>query len=684
MNTRRRAFPGQGGQAPLLLLALFLLPPLAQAQPGSASRKKSGPEPPPLDLPGKHRGAVNALAVDGEGRILSAGADGFLGIWNPGENALEERFQLSPYSLTALALRPGAEQAAFAETDGLGLYRVSVWDYPGKRNLFTLPLRDPVSYLSYSASGNFLIIARSGRNGVLFLHPETGEALPAPEALDSSVSFAATGKSERTMIVYSPLGSLSYWELDSGAEIRRFPVPPGLTPPVLFGNNRFFAGFGTGGLVILDATSGKTLIQDGRIPSGLLLPGSAEAEFICLSRRQRTLYRAGISADGRLVIREQKRLPEDLPEVAALAARAAADAALGAAVLGTAAGSVLTWAPGADSPQALRHGAPLRISEAAVSGSSLAFLTEGNRFGVIPLDFALLRDGERIPLEDAGGYTRVSGGTDAGGDEGDYRFMLWQTQSARPAPELRGSQGPSRLLTAPRFPLRSVLLRESECLLLDLVGNLSLVSLESGNTDFAFSAAGLLDAAFRDERHVVIGRSAAPENAPFLLINTETGETVPLPYPAAIGARVYQGPDGNLYGAVISGGAGSARTGVIKLGLGPREPPVLLAEYGGEDSGAGMAESGGTLAAVLGGEGAALCQPQGAVPFERTPGLPARITGAASWFIVVDSEGGVAWHDNQSGALAARLRLSSEEWALEIPEGESLRGRVAASLGLEQ
>ncbi|MDR2482260.1 MAG: hypothetical protein LBD08_01360, partial [Treponema sp.] len=249
MKTPRRAFRGHGGKGghggavPLLLLTALLFPPFAQAQPGGASRKKADPEPPLLDLPGKHRGAVNALAVDAQGRILSAGADGFLGIWNPGENALEERFQLSPYALTAIALRPGAEQAAVAENDSLGRCRVSVWDYRGKRNLFTLPLRDPVSYLCYSAAGNFLIIARSGRNGVLFLHPETGEALPglpAPEGLDSSVSFAATGKSERTMIVYSPLGSLSYWELDSGTEIRRFPVPPNLAPPVLFGNNRFF------------------------------------------------------------------------------------------------------------------------------------------------------------------------------------------------------------------------------------------------------------------------------------------------------------------------------------------------------------------------------------------------------------------------------------------------------------
>jgi hypothetical protein len=216
-----------------------------------------------------------------------------------------------------------------------------------------------------------------------------------------------------------------------------------------------------------------------------------------------------------------------------------------------------------------------------------------------------------------------------------------------------------------------------EALLLDLVGNLTLVNLESGGAGFSFSSAGSLDAVFRDPQHIIIGQSAPQgRNTPFLLVNTETGETVPLRYPAAIGAQVYQGSGGTLYGAVIDSSAGSAKTSILQLDLNRPESSVPLAEYQGEDSGFYMAESGGILASTLGGDGATLYHPQGQIPFERSSGLPLRLIGTETCFVTLDSEGNIAWHDNQSGKLLALLRLYGEEWVLEKPGGERLGGKL--------
>ena len=123
---------------------------------------------------GRHTGPINAVVYDQEDRVLSAGADGFLGIWNIRNSGAEERFQVSSYPLVSMAPRPGETQVAFIESDGLGLYRVSAWDYGKKQNLFILRFRDPISYITYSAGGNFIILSRSARTGVVFLHPETG------------------------------------------------------------------------------------------------------------------------------------------------------------------------------------------------------------------------------------------------------------------------------------------------------------------------------------------------------------------------------------------------------------------------------------------------------------------------------------------------------------------------------
>jgi WD40 repeat protein len=267
-------------------------------------------------LPGGHRGNVSAVIRDPWGRVLSAGEDGFLEIWNTGRNEVEERFQMSPYAIDSIALRPGSHEIALIESDPMGICRISVWDYLEKRNLFTLRFRDPVSYINYSASGNFLIASGGGRNGVVFIHPETGELLLSPEDLSGSVGFAATGRSEKTMVCYLSSGALSYWDLETGGEIRRFSTPPNIKEPVLIGNNRFLAGFDPGGLIILDAVSGLVLIRSGNIREGKIFPGDPDStEFVCLGSSPSVLYHLNISGAGRLETKNLKPLPASVSPV---------------------------------------------------------------------------------------------------------------------------------------------------------------------------------------------------------------------------------------------------------------------------------------------------------------------------------------------------------------------------------
>jgi len=35
------------------------------------------------------------------------------------------------------------------------------------------------------------------------------------------------------------------------------------------------------------------------------------------------------------------------------------------------------------------------------------------------------------------------------------------------------------------------------------------------------------------------------------------------------------------------------------------------------------------------------------------------------WFVVLDGDGGINWHDNQTGGLLAVFRLKSDSWVLE-------------------
>jgi hypothetical protein len=612
---------------------------------------------------------------DGEDHLISAGADGFLGLWNIRTNAAEDRFQVSSYAISAMISRPGKPHIALIEEDGLGLYRISVWDYGREKKLFTLRFRDPISYITYSGGGDFLIVSRSARTGVVFIHPETGEVLQSPEQLTGSVAFAATGRSGRTMISYSPAGTLSYWELDTGKELRHFTVPGQLGAPILFGNNRFFGGTGAKGLVILDAVSGSILTRDEGFPKARLFPGDpARAEFICINNEAGlfVLYRFEMDEREGLKIQERRALDSSFPAVTAAAA------AGNAVALGTSKGGLWLLDRG-DAPREMIVRNQLPITEVGTGGDVLAFMGGKNRLGFIPLDYRKMRNGDTLQLEDARGYTHISAGAASG------HLILWQAGGSQSPlvmtvlPDMPGSgSAPAFLLNLPtRFSIRSAAILGEDALLLDFLGNITVISLGSGKPRFSYSSAGALDAAFLDREHIIICRSAVSENSPFLLVNINTGETVPISYPASIGARVFRGPSSAFYGATVDTGSEGTVTRILRLNPGNPASPIPLVEYQGEDTGFGIAESGGALASTIGGDGATLYSSGGFIPFERGPGIPVRLIGGDDFFITLDIDGNLCWHENQSGELAALFKLYDNEWVLEKKSGAPIRGGIA-------
>jgi hypothetical protein len=546
---------------------------------------------------------------------------------------------------------------------------------------------------------------------VVFINPETGEILRSPENLAGPVSFVATGRSERTMISYSPLGALSYWDLESGKEIRYFSVPASINSPILFGNNRFLGGFDTRGLVILDAVSGKEILRDGRISRGTLFPANTDrAEFLCLSVSGRSieLYHYGISTTGRLETQNRtgpsvRLIPDDMSFVTTIAEISGAGSAGSAQhALGTSDGRVYLLSPsGTSRPMASTEQIPVR--EAAASGPVLAFILEGDLTGFIPLDYTALRAGSPVYLTSAESYTRIVSdpGNNANGRSGKNTgtsvspgtFLYWQDNNQRSTPVIKtvtpgASQASFRESSRTSldkfsmpFPIRSASILGDQALFLDSAGNLVVFSLESidstetGTMVFSFSSAGALDAAFLDPWNIIIGRSAVSGNTPFLRINITTGETVPLAYPASIGVRLYRGGSGAMYGAAIDESGDTMKTVILRLNPSNLPQSVRMVEYQGEDTAFGIAENAVAMASTIGGDGALLYGGQGFVSFERSPGLPVRLINGGNRFIAIDEEGNISWHDGVTGELLALLRIYKNEWVLRTKDGNT-RGPV--------
>ncbi|GHV79681.1 hypothetical protein AGMMS49944_14720 [Spirochaetia bacterium] len=638
-----------------------------------------------------HSGTVSAVAYDPvKNYVLSAGMDGFLGIWDVSNNAAMDRFQVSPYAVRLMSLRPGKTHAALMESDGVGVHRISVWDYGRKENLFTLRFQDPIIFINYSAGGNFLMATRNGRTGVIFIHSETGEILDSPPD-QRAISFAATGKSERTMMTYAVSGRISYWELNTGREIQNCTAPINLESPILVGNNRYLCGIDSRGLVVVDAVTGKEIARDPHAVRGALFPTAASDPAGPLEFMYRGIlnnspqagaanlihYTLGLQpATPQDNLERDRRSDSSMPLISC-----GAGIAGGAIALGTVDGGIWLLAADDAEGQAMHRLTLISISAAAVSGNSLALITgdtvnHGPQISIIPQDYRLVQNGTAITLEDSRNNTRISGDSGvAAGSPG--RFIVWQTENTRSVPILiNGAGAPERRDTVLeralfRHPLRSVSLLGNQALFLDTTGTITMVSTDSGAGTFTYTAADPLAVTFYDNRNIIIGQTAAANMAPFLLVNTLTQETTPFIYPAAAGAVLYRAPNGMVYGGVVEGSPERAVTSLLLLDIGRPSASRRLLEYPGEDTTCIIAQSGLSLATTMGGNGPTLLNNRGIIPFARSPSLPEDLIGNDTYFILRGKDGSISWYNPDNGSLLARLRLLEREWILEITDGSS-------------
>jgi WD40 repeat protein len=642
-----------------------------------------------------HRGSVNALFQKGDS-VISAGEDGFLVIWNLTTAAAVDRFQVSQRRIIAMAGRPGRDEACVVENDGLGLYWISVWNYRNRQKIFSLLFRDPIGYISYSAGGKYIIAARIGRTAIVMIDANSGTVLQSPQSLTGTVGLVVTGRSERNMMVYLASGEISYWDIETGNNTNTFSAPPNMSSTALFSNSRFLAGVNAEGLAVVYAASGEILGRDPSIPNGSLLCADGD-DFICLVQKSNAaaeLYRFTIDNSGRLVMR--KNFPITVSDAGSrLTAIGAGNG--GAAVFGTVNGSVVSAASDGLARLFSTKEQTL-IIDTAVSGSTLAFISDNGYIGFMPLDYQQLFDGSSINIEkNERLYNRVTAfnaGTEQEdwGDGGGGQFIFWHDRNARLQPAIRSSDPGSQFRALSginaRSPIHSAASFGGKVLFLDTTGNLSVITVDK-NISFTFFSVGLMDAAFIDSSRIMLGRSAVSGNTPFMMININTGETVPLPHPSQAATALYRGGSGGIYAVTVSSQpveniqpaneTTTIRTQVILLNPFNSADSTKLIDFQGEDTQFAIAETptgyAGSIAATIGGEGAVIYSSSGFQKLDRTCGLPLRLLEGGSHLVSLDRDGNICWHDSRNGRLAAVFSLNPSGWTLRT-ERRSVSGQV--------
>ncbi|MDR0408910.1 MAG: WD40 repeat domain-containing protein [Spirochaetaceae bacterium] len=662
-----------------------------------------------------HRGAVTSVVHDGAGNVFSAGSDGFLVIWDGENSTARERFQLSPYTIEKIAVRPEKRELAVYESDSVSFYRVSVWDYAEKRRLFTIPLSGPALYCDYTALGGYLIICLS--SGVLLINAESGEQYGGKLG-EYPVSFAVSSRTERTLQMYSPLGALYYWDIENSSLAQQISVPQNLRMPLVFGNFRFLAGQDNAYLFVVDAVSGKTFYQTEAVRGSLLFRvDNDDASF----------FRVSFDNDGNLrrevfTVRDGGvRSVESLVDTGGLVSTAAAfgsprfligldDGRLAAVGdSGGITGGMYGRHPDGD-VKFFSFKNQSRVFDAAALNNVIAFTGENGGGAFIPADFNELLESDTINFFNTNSADRIS-------TDNDSVFLFWQRggdmDSLEDSPgELRNSftiaktpvneNAPVEYLIDDSImhgPLRGVDINEGKILFLDVSGYAIKFSVDANDEQqkmFLYASPLSLDAVFVDARSVLIARNAdtGRNAAPFLLVDSVSGETLPLAYPAFMAFKLYKSPRNNVYGAVLKSVNRRVKTEIIRFDAEHPESSRAVHEYDGEYVNFSFIEYSldnvEYLLSSAGGEGAYIIPLDGLQNGEaqkmirRTPAFPHGLLSLDEGFAVIDGDGSIAWYDGASGEALAILRIYENEWLLSTSNGKTKRGAVnAATLASE-
>lgn len=204
-----------------------------------------------------HSGKINSSAVSKDA-LFTAGDDGFVIRWT--YDGTGERYQVSDLEVKMIAVSPNGNDIAIYETDGYSINRISVWNWKTKSRKFNPKrLSDTITSLAYSEKGTFLIVGTSSVSGSIFLNANTGTVLNKQSVPASMVTLACTSATEKSSFMYTQLGDIIYTNMQTGVNKQTITIEAGLSQPLLFHNDIFFAGVKDNYIYIYHAVTGDQL-----------------------------------------------------------------------------------------------------------------------------------------------------------------------------------------------------------------------------------------------------------------------------------------------------------------------------------------------------------------------------------------------------------------------------------------
>lgn len=597
----------------------------------------------------QHQGSVLALAaVPSSDDFFSAGNDGFLSFHGRDEC---ETWQISDMPVRMIAVHPEGNIVAAYESDGFSVHRLSVWKWDDKKRLYAKRFRDAITSVSWSARGNYLMIGNTSLEGITILSGESGKQKNVFKKSPGPVTLSITGATETSMITFGPLGRISYTDISSGSSRASYQGPSDMEQPVLLSNNSVIAGYKNSSIVTVDATSGRILAETPASGRPIMATHVTDPQPVWFER-------AG--EDWALRTGESSSMPFFTPDLSPITVAISLENVI---VFGNEAGKLYsiprTDYSGATPSLTLLAGEGIRrIDDIASDGSELYILSSGSLYrssgpGDAPiLQFSGLRADRFRCLDES--------------------FVFWSATSIEPVTLASRDGLERRELYRPKEPINSLSVFGNKISCIVGTSKAVVIGITSG-TPFEYEGAGLQDAVQIGYESLVVSKSATSRSpSPLVLINTRTGETVPLPVTGELcfALKPSESTETELLGFIVRAQP-SATTELVTITVDPSSISAtkvsVKAVYPDEDLRAFLFIDRDTVLTNLGkGSLVEISMTNGRqAAISRDYALPLRAVALNKFFASVNGDGSLTWYYRKNRAIASSVALSEDGYWME-------------------
>lgn len=587
-----------------------------------------------------------------EKAYFSVGDDGFVIRWS--EDGQGEHYQFSDVGIKMIAVSPNGNDIAIYETDGGSVNKVSVWDWRTFTRKYQKKFTDSVTCLSFSSKGTYLIIGTATVDGAVFVKTNGWTIIDKIKSNTSIVNYIHTSETEKTCVLYSPAGFLSFYNLLDGKLKQKINIVKGLSQPIMYNNNSLFAGVKDNTIYI--TSSGKTISSVPAL-NPIIVSNSTDFNLYYLEYDGKNNYELKM-----IESKEDKTVSN--PRIIKSYRGPRGNSAISTAAkdtlnlyLGSRSGSIyvseIEPSITTESMSELTQDIYSRINDMAPAESDFYFLTTNSLYK------SSYDTGKVDKLATTNGETQIIAYK-------DNNIILWSKGSNSHVSKHDIDKNSTEVLFTPKSTIQNLRL----C---TVKGNDYLIAVETNGTvnqyDFSmnyyreiYSGTGIQDAIFTNDGNIYISKSSATNpQVPLICINPETLETVPLKIKGnVIYALCTDGQ--TIYGMNVISDETGQNTYVFSYNVANKQMTNLL-KFAEEDPDAFTYLNGNNLYTNI-GKNKVYCYnlvSKKRFAYNRSASIPQNICQNKNRVVILNYNGSISWCNSSDSKILADWYLTKDE-----------------------